>query len=44
MSAFNVLGFLVALLSGFLAVASVLGIAAVACLTIQLRKQTDLLI
>lgn len=44
MSAFNVLGCLVALLSGFLAVASVLGIAAVACLAIQLRKQTDLLI
>ncbi len=44
MSAFNVLGCLVALLSGFLAVASVLGSAAVACLAIQFRKQTDLLI
>jgi hypothetical protein len=39
---FNVLGSIIALLSGFPAVASVLGIAAFGCLACQLRKQTIL--
>lgn len=44
LSAFNLLGGLGALLSGFLAVALVLTSAAVACMACQLRRQTDLLI
>ena len=43
-SALNVVGGLVAMLSGFLAVALVLTSAAVGCLACQLRRQTDLLI